>query len=45
MKFKKKTIKESLNIEKKEQKTYSKNPQNIILSEDQFERLISNLTK
>ena len=45
MKFKKKTIKESLNIEKKEKNTYSKNPQNIILSEDQFERLISNLTK
>jgi len=45
MEFKKKLIKESLNIEKSEGKTYSKNPQNIILSEDQFERLINNLTK
>ncbi len=45
MKFKKKTIKESLNIEKKEIDVYSKKPQNIILSEGQFERLIGNLTK
>ena len=45
MEFKKKLIKESLNIEKKEKSSYSKNPQNIILSEDQFERLINNLTK
>lgn len=45
MEFKKRLIKESLNIEKSESKTYSKNPQNIILSEDQFERLINNLTK
>jgi hypothetical protein len=45
MKFKKKTIKESLNIKKTEIETYSKKPQNIIMSEGQFERLIGNLTK
>ena len=40
MKFKKKLLSESLNLPKVNKKTFSDKPQNIIITEDQLERLI-----
>jgi|TARA_R110000822_G_scaffold104821_1_gene231967 hypothetical protein len=43
MEFKKKLLRETLQIDSNGVKTYSENPQNIILTENQLERLIENL--
>jgi hypothetical protein len=43
MEFKKKLLRESLQINGNGVKTYSEKPQNIVLTESQLERLIENL--
>ena len=43
MEFKKKLLRESLQINSNGVKTYSEKPQNIVLTESQLERLIENL--
>jgi len=45
MKFKKKILRESLQTDSNNVKTYSEKPQSIILTESQLERLIENLNK
>ena len=45
MEFKKKLLRESLDMKSNNVKTYSEKPQNIILTESQLERLIENLNK
>lgn len=45
MEFKKKILRESLEMESNGVKTYSEKPQNIILTESQLERLIEKLNK
>ena len=45
MEFKKKILRESLEMECNGVKTYSEKPQNIILTESQLERLIEKLNK
>ena len=45
MEFKKKILRESMDLESNGVKTYSENPQNIIMTESQLERLIQNLNK
>lgn len=45
MKFKKKLLRESLEMESNDVKTYSEKAQNIVLTESQLERLIENLNK
>lgn len=45
MEFKKKLLRESLEMESNDVKTYSEKPQNIVLTESQLERLIENLNK
>lgn len=45
MKIEKKLIKESLNINVKEPKTFSEKKQNIIITEKQLEKLLEKLNK
>jgi len=45
MEFNKKTLNESLNLAGSEKKTFSEKPQNIVISEEQLERLIQKVTK
>ena len=45
MEFKKNMLNETLNIKSNGKKTFSKKPQNIVISESQLERLIDNVTK
>lgn len=45
MEFKKKILRESLEIKSNGVKTYSEKPQNIIVTESQLERLIEKLNK
>ena len=45
MKIEKKLIKESLNINVKEPKTFSEKKQNIIITEAQLEQLLAKLKK
>jgi len=45
MEFKKKLLRESLEMEGNGVDTYSEKPQNIVLTESQLERLIENLNK
>jgi len=45
MKFKKKILRESLNVQNNGVKTYSEKPQNIIVTESQLERLIEKLNR
>jgi len=45
MEFKKSTLRESLEVENNNVKTFSKKPQNVILTEAQLERLIKNVSK
>ena len=45
MEFKKKILRESLEMKSNGVKTYSEKPQNIILTESQLERLIEKLNK
>lgn len=44
MEFKKRTLLESLNKKSANKKSYSKKPQNIIITEAQLERLMSRIT-
>ena len=43
MEFKKKVLKEALALKTKNKKTFSEKPQNIIISENQLERLIEKI--
>lgn len=45
MEFKKKILRESMELESNGVETYSEKPQNIIMTESQLERLIQNLNK
>jgi len=45
MEFKKKILRESMELESNGIETYSKKPQNIIMTESQLDRLIQNLNK
>ena len=45
MEFKKKILRESLEIKSNGVKTYSEKPQNIIMTESQLERLIEKLNR
>ena len=45
MEFKKKNLRESLEMKSNGVKTYSEKPQNIIMTESQLERLIEKLNK
>ena len=45
MEFKKKILRESMDLESNGVKTYSENPQNIIMTESQLERLIQKLNE
>lgn len=45
MKFNKKTLNEALSMENSGKKTFSEKPQNIVISEEQLERLIQKVTK
>ena len=45
MEFKKKILRETLEMESNGVNTYSENPQNIIVTESQLERLIEKLNK
>ena len=45
MEFKKKILRESLEMDSNGVKTYSEKPQNIIVTESQLERLIEKLNK
>jgi len=45
MEFKKSILRESLEVENNNVKTFSKKPQNVILTEAQLERLIKNVSK
>lgn len=45
MEFKKKILRESLEMKSNGVKTYSEKPQNIIVTESQLERLIEKLNK
>ena len=45
MEFKKAILAEHLNIESNGVKTFSEKPQNIVISEEQFERLIEKLNE
>jgi hypothetical protein len=45
MEFKKKILRESLEMKSNGVKTYSEKPQNIIMTESQLERLIEKLNK
>jgi len=45
MKFKKKVLREALEVKNNGVKTYSEKPQNIIVTESQLERLIEKLNK
>jgi len=45
MEFKKKILRESMELESNGVDTYSEKPQNIIMTEAQLERLIQNLNK
>ncbi len=45
MEFKKKILRESMEIESNNVETYSEKPQNIVMTESQLERLIQNLNK
>ena len=45
MKIEKKLLKESLNIQKEEKKTFSNKKQNIVLTEEQLEKLLLKLKK
>jgi hypothetical protein len=43
MEFKKKVLREAVNVESNNVKTFSEKPQNVIVTESQLERLIENL--
>lgn len=45
MKFKKKVLREAVNVKSNNVKTFSEKPQNVIVTESQLERLIENLNK
>tara|TARA_R110000803_G_scaffold56969_1_gene114741 strand:+ start:32649 stop:32792 length:144 start_codon:yes stop_codon:yes gene_type:complete len=45
MEFNKKTLNEALEIKSTGGKSFSKNPQNIVISETQLERLIEKINK
>jgi hypothetical protein len=45
MEFKKKVLREAVNVESNNVKTFSEKPQNVIVTESQLERLIENLNK
>ena len=45
MEFKKSTLMEHLNVEANGVKTFSEKPQNIVISEEQLERLIERLNE
>ena len=45
MEFKKKILRESMELESNGVETYSEKPQSIIMTEAQLERLIQNLNK
>ena len=45
MEFKKKILRESMELESNGVETYSEKPQNIVMTESQLERLIQNLNK
>ncbi len=45
MEFKKKILRESMELESNNVKTYSDKPQNIVMTETQLERLIQSLNK
>lgn len=45
MEFKKSTLMEHLNVEANGVKTFSEKPQNIVISEEQLERLIEKLNE
>jgi len=45
MEFKKKYLNEALNIDNSDKKTFSEKPQNIVISEEQLERLINKVSK
>ena len=45
MEFKKKILRESLEMDSNGVKTYSEKPQNIVVTESQLERLIEKLNK
>lgn len=45
MEFKKKYLNEALNIDSSDKKTFSEKPQNIVISEEQLERLINKVSK
>lgn len=44
MQFKKNVITESLKLEASEKKYFSEKPQNIVITEEQFERLIGTIS-
>lgn len=45
MEFKKKNLNEALEIKSYGKKTFSEKPQNIVVSEEQLERLITKVSK
>jgi len=45
MEFKKKYLNEALEIKGSDKKTFSEKPQNIVVSEEQLERLITKVSK
>jgi hypothetical protein len=45
MEFKKKVLREAVNVESNNVKTFSEKPQSVIVTESQLERLIENLNK
>jgi hypothetical protein len=45
MEFKKKILSESLNLISNKVKTFSEKPQNIVITEEQLERLIEKINK
>jgi len=45
MEFKKKNLNEALNIKGSDKKTFSEKPQNIVISEEQLDRLINKVSK
>ena len=45
MEFKRSNLMEHLNVETNGVKTFSEKPQNIVISEEQLERLIQKVTK
>ena len=45
MEFKKKILNESLNVKSDGKKSFSKKPQNIVISETQLERLMVKINK